>query len=425
MSKTIQYKLITVFLSILFLSSINSFGQLRIDSPYSRFGLGDVNSGANAYQSSMGGVGYGVRDPHRISSINPAAYANIDSGSFVFNAAFKGLLIGSKTASAKGGSNYFNISYLKFALPITKWWRSGGGLLPYSSVGYNVSTYADLDSIGNVKYSFLGDGGITKVYWGNSIKITKKLSIGANLSYLFGTNNLRRQTQLMDDPIAFKYRITNSVDVRSLHYDFGIQYNTTFGEKKKYFLGLGAVYAPEQKLNGEKSSFAITYTDGAEGHEYIKDTILDLPLGTGDVVIPQKIGGGFSFGKTKKWMFAADFTYDEFSKYTAFGISDSLSNSTRYNIGGQYYIGSYLVNLGFMFNDSYLTLNNTKINDYGISFGIGFPLRNNSSTVSSVDLGFEFGRRGTTSNNLIQQDYFKFTLGVNIRNTWFRRAKYL
>jgi len=425
MSKSIQYKLITVFISILFISQFSVYGQLRIDSPYSRFGLGDVNTGANAYQSSMGGVGYGVLDPHRISSINPAAYANIDSGSFVFNAAFKGLLINSETASASGGSSYFNISYLKFALPVTKWWRTGGGLLPYSTVGYNVSTYSNVDSIGSIKYSFLGDGGISKLYWGNSIKITKKLAVGANLSYLFGTNNLRRQSQFMDDPIAFKYRITNSVTVSNIYLDFGIQYNTTFGKDKKYFLGLGAIYSPEQKLNGEKSSFAVTYTDGAEGHEFIKDTILDVPLGEGYIVIPQKIGGGFSIGKTKKWLFAADFTFDEFSKYSAFGISDSLSNSTRYNIGGQYYIGSYLINMGFMFNDSYLSINNTKINDYGISFGIGFPLRNNASTVSSVDLGFEFGRRGTTSNNLIQQDYFKFTLGVNIRNTWFRRAKYL
>jgi len=425
MSKTIQYKLITAFVSVFMLLQLSSVGQLRIDSPYSRFGLGDVNSGFNAYQSSMGGVGYGVKDPHRISTINPAAYANIDSGSFVFNAAFKGILLNTKTSEASGGSNYFNLDYLKFALPVTKWWRTGGGLLPYSTVGYNVSTYGEVDSIGTVKYSYLGDGGITKVYWGNSFKITKKLAIGANMSYLFGTNNLRRQSQLMDNPVAFKYRITNSISVKSLYLDFGIQYNTSFGKDKRYFLGLGAIYAPQQTLNGEKSSFAITYTDGGEGHEYIKDTIIDIPLGSGDIIIPQKIGGGFSIGKTKKWMFAADFTYNEFSKFTVFGVSEDLDNSLRYNIGGQYYFGSYIVNLGFMYNDSYLTLNETEINDFGISFGIGFPLRNNKSTVSSVDLGFQFGRRGTTINNLIQQDYFKFTLGVNIRNTWFRRAKYL
>ncbi len=425
MSKTIQYKLITGFIIIFVLSQFYAIGQLRIDSPYSRYGLGDVNSGASAYQSSMGGVGYGVKDPTRISTINPASYANIDSGSFVFNAAFKGLLINTKTASAKGGSNYFNLSYFKFGLPVTKWWRTGGGILPFSTVGYNVSTYADMDSIGNVKYSFLGDGGITNLYWGNSIKITKKLSVGANASYLFGSNNLRRQTQLMDDLLAFKYRITNTVSVSGFHFDFGAQYNTTFGKDKKYFLGLGAIYSPQQTLSADKSSFAITYTDGAEGHEYVKDTILDIPIGTGDIIIPQKYGGGFSIGKTKKWMFAADFTFDEFSKFSSIGVNDSLSNSTRYNIGGQYYIGSYLINLGFVFNDSYLSINNTKINDYGISFGVGLPLRNNKSTISSVDLSFEFGRRGTTKNNLIQQDYFKFVLGVNIRNTWFRRAKYL
>ena len=131
-------------------------------------------------------------------------------------------------------------------------------------------------------------------------------------------------------------------------------------------------------------------------------------------------------------MFAADATFDEWSKFKAYGLQDSLTNSLRLNIGGQYYIGKYAINLGFRYNDSPLNLNNTEINDYGISFGVSIPLRSIASkrvgvpsSLSFIDLGFEFGRRGTTANNLIQQDYFKFKLGINIKNTWFQRTKYL
>jgi hypothetical protein len=41
-----------------------------------------------------------------------------------------------------------------------------------------------------------------------------------------------------------------------------------------------------------------------------------------------------------------------------------------------------------------------------------------------VNLSAEFGRRGTTVNNLIQENYFRFTLGVNILERWFVKSKY-
>lgn len=421
-------KLIALFLIFLNTSSI---GQLRIDSPYSRFGLGDLDYGYNAYQLSMGGAGYAVKDPFRISTINPASYANIDSGNFVFNASFDALFMNTKTETQSGGSNYFNLNAINFALPVTNWWRTSVGLMPFSTVGYEVSIYENLDSIGEVKYSHLGDGGITEFYWGNAFKITKKLSLGINTSYLFGNINQRQETELTEIDNSFLHRNTSTVDVRSIYLDYGLQFNTQFGKKtvgtneRPYFLGLGLVYAHQQNLNADQSTYAITYTEGSEGYEYIKDTVVYAETGSGHIVIPQKIGGGFSVGKYNKWMFAGDITFEEWSEYEAFGNEDSLSNSIRYNFGGEYYIGRYRLNAGFMFNDSYLTVYDTKINNYGIAFGVGFPLRNNKTSVSFIDLGFEFGRKGTTENNLIQQDYFKIKLGISIQNAWFQRSRYL
>ncbi len=415
---------------MLIAADFSAFGQLRIDSPYSRFGLGDVNPGYNVYQSSMGGVGYGVKDPLRISTINAAALASIDSGNFVFNAAFNGLLVDTKTSTQSGGSNYFNLAYLKFGLPVTTWWRTGAGLTPFTTIGYNVSTYNTIDSIGEVRFSHLGDGGITNIYWNNAFRIGKKLSVGVDVSYLFGNINYRRQDQMSSLPFAFKYRLTNSINVKSLYFDYGAQYYTLFGKEKnyddkKYFLGLGLKYAPQQNFKAVKSAFGITYTDGASGNEFVKDTIINVVQDKGQIVIPQKIGGGISIGKRHAWMFAGDFTYDQWSKYSSFGVQDSLKNSIHYNVGGQYYIGRYTLNAGFKYNNSFLDINNTAINSYGITFGIGFPLRNNNMTVSDIDLSFEIGRRGTTNNNLIQQNYFQVRLGINIRNRWFQRAKYL
>lgn len=430
MRKTIHYKSFALIFFFFIAISISTFGQLRTDSPYSRFGLGDVNPGYNVNQTSMGGVGYGVRDYLRISTINPAALAALDSGNFVFNASFNSNFVKTQTSTQSGGSNYFNLSYLQFGLPITSWWRTGGGLKPFTSVGYKVSSYESLDSIGEVRYSHLGDGGVSNIFWNNAFKINRSLSIGITASYLFGNLNHRRESELTQIPYAFMYRLTNNVNMKGLYMNYGLQYYKRFGAakdyySKEYFFGLGLNYANQQNISSTKSALGITYTDGTEGNEYIKDTVVNINQGVGHIVIPQKIGGGFSLGKYKSWMVAADITFNEYSKFSSFGINDSLSNSLRYNFGAQYYIGKIALNAGFKYNNSYLSINNTPINDYGITFGFGFPLRNNAMTISDIDLSFEFGRRGTTINNLIQQDYFKIRLGINIRNIWFQRPKYL
>ena len=66
---------------------------------------------------------------------------------------------------------------------------------------------------------------------------------------------------------------------------------------------------------------------------------------------------------------------------------------------------------GTQFND---------VNDFGISFGVGLPM---SNEISRLNLGFEFGKRGTTDNGLIEESYFNFKLGLLLSNKWFRKRE--
>ncbi|MCF8339273.1 MAG: hypothetical protein K9I74_14985, partial [Bacteroidales bacterium] len=59
--------------------------------------------------------------------------------------------------------------------------------------------------------------------------------------------------------------------------------------------------------------------------------------------------------------------------------------------------------------------------EFGISFGVGLPIKNSQS---SINLGVEIGQRGTTDNNLIEENYVKFTLGLAIFERWFLQRKY-
>ena len=74
-----------------------------------------------------------------------------------------------------------------------------------------------------------------------------------------------------------------------------------------------------------------------------------------------------------------------------------------------------------------ITVNNTLIKDYGISFGISTPLLS-SRSFSSIDLGIDLGKLGTTDNSLIEDNYFRIYLGFSLSpsnyDRWFRKRKY-
>jgi len=160
------------------------------------------------------------------------------------------------------------------------------------------------------------------------------------------------------------------------------------------------------------------------------DTIDDHPDVDGSFTIPTSIGLGFSFAQSGKWLVGADFSWENWEKYEYFGRSDSLVNSWGIAVGGEYIPNQNSINrywdrvsyrLGFRYNKRYLDLRNTNINEFGISFGLGFPLRKSRST---LNLAVEAGRSGTTVNGLIQENFIRFTFAVNILERWFVKSKY-
>ena len=73
---------------------------------------------------------------------------------------------------------------------------------------------------------------------------------------------------------------------------------------------------------------------------------------------------------------------------------------------------------GFRYENTGLLINNQSINDYGMNFGIGLPV-----TYSKINIGVEFGKKGTTSNGLIEENYFNLSIGLSLSDKWFRKRK--
>jgi hypothetical protein len=81
-NRIFRFSITVVLLFISFTSFVHS--QNVISSPYSRFGLGKLQNSNQAFNMSMGGIGYGIRNSSIINFSNPASYNCADTLSFVF-----------------------------------------------------------------------------------------------------------------------------------------------------------------------------------------------------------------------------------------------------------------------------------------------------------------------------------------------------
>jgi len=422
------HKLRILFSLFLLLFTMPLLAQIRISSPYSRFGIGDISENNNAWNMSMGQVSYAFQSQYHVNYSNPASYIGFDSTSFVFEGGFAADFVQLTSSFQTVSRNYASLGYLLFGFPITKWWRSSLGLVPYSDVGYNVANYETYPNIGDVLRIYSGSGGLNRLYWGNAFKIIKGLSIGFNFSYIFGSM-LRESEVLFPDSIyALNFKVDNYVILNDVNLNFGFQYKVRL--KNNLFLNLGGVYAPTANMKARLDVISQTFMLGSNEVETPKDTLgIALDYG-GIVVIPTLIGGGFAFEKTDRWVAGADFKWQNWKKFTAFDQSDSLVNSWQVNVGAEIvpnpenyanYLSRIRYRVGFMYNRTYLKLRGQNLNEYAISLGFGLPLR---GMKTALNIGAQFGTRGTTQNDLIRESYIKLVIGVSIYERWFVKRKY-
>jgi hypothetical protein len=445
--------------------------QTGTSSPYSRYGIGDLQTFSHARNAGMGGLSFAVREdstiPDFINFNNPASYTSFKFTSF--DASVMGSYANLKNSRNNETVTNASVQYFAFGFPVTKWWGGCFGLKPYSSIGYGMSDSSSVsDTISGTEIpvynGFSGKGGLNQFFIGSSVqpfknsiirfrasekykklvaekdsaaikkierrlKAASGLSFGVNSSFLFGT--LDRERRIEYHNLAyFDFKQINSSDLGGFYFNFGAQYSIAF--KNNTSLVLGAVFTPSTNIKGSQTILAerfqkIETTDG--GYDNIKDTIKYEKSSPGNVTLPMSFGGGIAFKRAGKWQVGIDYLQQSWSKYQAFGQTDALSDSRRISGGGEIGVGKdkilgrgkTILRLGGYYTQTFLQLKNTQLNDYGITFGIGFPIARKSSM---LNIAFEIGERGTTSNNLIQEQYVNLRLGFTFNDKWFIKRKY-
>ncbi|MCF8302835.1 MAG: hypothetical protein K9I94_06120 [Bacteroidales bacterium] len=423
---SIKYHLAAVIL--LFATTINLEGQNRVTSPYSRFGVGDLSQSSNSYFLSMGGATIGARSARYINVTNPASYTAFAAQSFVFQGGVYNRYANLKTEEMSETGNYTSLGNLVFGFPVTKWWKASFGLLPYSNVGYNVNNTRFVENVGDALYRYEGSGGLSRFYIGSAFQLGKHFSVGANASYMFGNTDRTNSVFFPDSLFMISSRRVRSVNIQDVYFEYGLQYHNAW--ENDLYVDVGATFQNSWDLHAEESVIGETFLgDPEESISIVKDTV-NTHTTEGSVTLPMKYGIGVVVGKRNRWLIGMDYETQQWEDYKGFGEADSLVNSSRLSVGAEITpdatsISSYWsrmrYRLGFRYYNSYLNLNDNQINEFGISFGIGLPIRGSNTM---VNLGAEVGKRGTTADNLIEENFIRLSLGLSIQELWFVKRKY-
>ena len=77
---------------------------------------------------------------------------------------------------------------------------------------------------------------------------------------------------------------------------------------------------------------------------------------------------------------------------------------------------------GFNYDTGNLTINDTKVENYAMSVGMGLPL--NKRNNSSLNLMYSYGQKGQVDNGLIKENYHLITLNLSLNGLWFVKSKF-
>ena len=410
-------RIFLITINLLLLISINSSSQTSTVSPYSIFGLGEIDWTGSGKTKILGGTGLAFKSEGYLNNLNPASYSALDSNRFIFEASLQASLSYYKSYELTLRNSTTNFNYLGFGFQATKWWKSGVGIKPLSHIGYNISVEKYIEGTNKTYYTqFTGSGDITQLYWGNAFSVVKNLSLGINASYLFGPIN--QEERIYISAIDGNEIISRNKHVSGFYYDFGLQYEF---KHKKHRYTLGLVYGPQKKL---KTTYTLSQFNDIDTLTY------EEPQDGVDYSMPQKFGAGLAIENSKKsFLLGADYQYEEWEKVPIEEGSVDLKNSQRLSIGLQlqpdagnkydylkrmkYMVGAYYVR-------SNLQYNGLSLDERAITVGLGLPIKDKSE----IYIGVEAGRRGQYTRGVIQEDFYNFHLTFALQDIWFNKVKY-
>lgn len=409
-----------LFSALFIMGAVAANAQSSTNSPYTRYGLGELSDQAFAHNAAMGGIGYALRSSEQINVMNPASYSAVDSLSFMFDI---GMGLKSSNYQENGyKTNAKNASFDYLAMQFRLHPRVGFavGFTPYSNVGYKFSRTSDIENSDDVTLTntFYGDGGLQQIFGGIGFKILDNLSIGANVGYLYGEIDYQTLATLSNG--GDQTTTYNNISINSYIANFGLQYTQKLSKTDKVTLGL--VYGLGHDLKSTETK-GIQVTDGSSYSELTEKTIKD------SYGIPSTFGAGLTWQHKQNLTVGADYTLQQFENVKYDNSTDFYKNRTRIGSGIEYmpslygrnYLSRIRYRAGAYYSSSYMKLPEYDgPKEWGVSAGFGLPLHLfQRNTVLSIT--GQYVRVLPSVKGMLSENRFVLKLGLTFNEHWFMK----
>ncbi len=434
------------------------------NSPYSRYGIGDLVPPTNIISRGMGGVSAGYADLLSINFNNPATYASfqsvkeakskkLSSGRAILDL---GLNFDTRTLREPANNNKFVannalFSYVQVGVPLKQGWGLSFGIRPVSRISYKIFRTEMLKDpltglpIDTATTVFNGDGGSYLASMGTGFTVFRKekhglieqLNVGFNAGYLFGEKDYSTKRYFINDTVSYNQaNYETKTNYGNLYFNAGLQYLLPLN--KKLVLTIGAFGAWGQKMNATQDILRETYLFNETSGEVRLDSVSDQRNIKGKIELPASYTFGFTLQKLSVpnkeggWIFGLDFAQQSWNNYRFYGIKDSVRNKWEVRAGAQInpipkrnYLSNVSYRFGLFAGPDYIQVGR-KLPQFGGSFGLGLPLatsRQAPNQATLINLAFEYSKRGN-NDNLLKENMFRVSVGFSVSDFWFIKRKY-
>ena len=360
-----------------------------------------------------------IRTNDNIYPVNPASYSALDTNSFLFDFAIDY----SYLSLSDGDQNYFSddmgFNHFFIGFPVAKNWGVAIGIAPYSNSYYDLQGEDEFGS----SVDHYGEGGLTKLFIGTGSEIFKGLSLGVNMNIFYGEIT-RKNYYLYNDSRVNNIISMEYLFLKGMNFDAGLQYAHSFDNG--YFLNIGAGTTIGNDLKS-------TYTVNTETYNSaVNNTLYYFNDDSTKAKLPTSLNAGVSFGITNKLVLAFDYLYSPWSQAIIYGADGYLADSRSLRFGVEYIpdkqsysnlVDRFEYRLGFHLDNNYLKVSSGQVKEYGITYGMGIPMRR---SYSKVNLFMDYSRKTLPSGSSVTHLEDCFTIGVsmNIYERWFLKTRY-
>ncbi len=406
------------------------------NSPYSRYGFGLLSDRGQGFNKGMAGLSYGMRSGTQLNVKNPASYSAIDSLSFLFDIGFSLQNGNLEQNGEKVNAHNSSFDYISMGFRAAKNVGVSFGLMPFSTIGYNMSRTSEMANNNNIVQtnSFSGSGGLHEVYLGAGWRPFKFASVGFNVGYLWGDMTNTTLTSFSETNIASR-RNQYVADIRTYKAEFGLQLMKNFGRKNSLTLGL--TYGLGHDINS-RSEY---YNQTISGTTTNGDTL----TARNAFALPHTFGAGLTWNYKNSLRVGVDYNFQKWADVkspvlTTAGNGDMSYDAQvgRYTDMHKVTLGAEYVNdpfslrwrdhiryrVGFSYTSPYTRIGSQDgPSSYLVSLGVGLPIMNMYNNRSLLNISAQYEHIKPKFAGMITERYLRLTVGLSFNESWFKKWK--